>query len=94
MSELQKRVERMRAERRGWTFTLEAGRGETYSHSRPVLYGHNEYPHSSVLAGRPLRQWLATWDTWEAARDELTWLDYDEIGGSTHIPVDDMTRGL
>ena len=35
------------------TFTLERGRGETYSHPRPVLYAHSVYGRGSVLAGQP-----------------------------------------
>jgi len=32
-------------------FTLERGKGETYSHPRPVLYAHSIYKQGSVLAG-------------------------------------------
>ena len=54
------------------TFTLERGRGETYSHPRPVLYAHSIYGRGSVLAGQPRRLWVAQWDTWEEARAALT----------------------
>src|SRR5262245_36831106 len=79
------------------SFTLERGRGQTYSHSRPVLYGHSTYSRGSVLAGRPLRQWLETWETWEEAREALKGQRYDDYGpegGSTHIDVDVLTQDL
>jgi hypothetical protein len=87
-----------------WTFSLEAGRGETYSHSRPVLYGHSTYKRGSVMAGRPLRQWVETWDSWEEARADLAsvkkavkgfkFSDHGPEGGSSHVPIDVLTAGL
>jgi len=85
------------------TFTLERGRGETYSHSRPVLYAHSVYERSSVLAGQPQRIWLAQWETWQEARAALAELSkqdrnfrYDDLGegGTTHIPTSVLTRHL
>lgn len=86
------------------TFSLEAGRGETYSHRRPVLYAHGEYPESSVLAGMPQRIWVEQWETWSEARaalDEVKqadqsflYEDFGEGGGTTHIPSSILTRHL
>ena len=86
------------------TFTLERGRGETYSHGRPVLYAHSIYGRGSVLAGQPRRLWVAQWDTWEEARAALTEVtkadrsfrfeDFGEGGGTTHIPSSVLTRHL
>lgn len=86
------------------TFTLEPGRGETYRHSRPVLYAHSVYDRSSVLAGQPRRLWVAQWETWEEARAALAQVrkadrtfkyeDYGEGGGTTYIPTSVLTRHL
>jgi hypothetical protein len=86
------------------TFTLERGRGETYSHQRPVLYAHSLYKQSSVLAGQPQRIWVAQWSTWDEARAALAELtkqdrtfrfeDFGEGGGTTHIPIAVLTRHL
>ena len=86
------------------TFTLERGRGETYSHPRPVLYAHSIYNRSSVLAGQPRRLWVAQWDTWDEARAALTdvikrdrtfrYDDFGEGGGTTYIPTSVLNRHL
>jgi hypothetical protein len=86
------------------TFTLERGRGETYSHGKPVLYAHSIYRSGSVLSGQPRRLWVAQWDTWEEARAALTevtrqertfrYEDFGEGGGTTHIPSSVLTRHL
>jgi len=86
------------------TFTLEAGRGETYRHPRPVLYAHSTYERSSVLSGRPRRLFVEQWETWDEARAALAELrradrtfkfqDYGEGGGTTHIPSSVLTRHL
>ena len=86
------------------TFTLERGRGETYSHPRPVLYAHSIYGRGSVLAGQPRRLWVAQWDTWDEARAALAqvtkqersfrYQDFGEGGGTTHIPSSVLTRHL
>ena len=86
------------------TFTLEPGRGETYRHTRPVLYAHSTYERSSVLAGQPRRLWVAQWDTWEEARAALSGVrkadrsfkydDFGEGGGTTYIPTSVLTRHL
>ena len=86
------------------TFTLEPGRGETYRHTRPVLYAHSTYERTSVLAGQPRRLWVAQWDTWDEARAALAEVrkadrkfkydDFGEGGGTTHIPSSVLTRHL
>ena len=86
------------------TFTLESGRGETYRHSRPVLYAHSTYERSSVLAGQPRRLFVEEWETWEEARAALAEVrradrtfrfdDLGEGGGSTHVPSSVLTRHL
>ncbi len=86
------------------SFTLERGRGETYSHPRPVLYAHSTYGRGSVLAGQPRRLWVAQWDTWQEARAALAeatgrdrafeYEDFGEGGGTTHIPSSILTRHL
>lgn len=86
------------------TFTLEMGRGETYRHSRPVLYAHSTYDRSSVLAGQPRRLWVAEWATWEEARLALAEVrradlsfkfeDFGQGGGTTHIPTSVLIRHL
>jgi hypothetical protein len=85
-------------------FTLERGRGETYRHTRPVLYAHSTYEGSSFLAGQPRRLWVAQWDTWDEARAALAEVrkrdrtfrfeDYGEGGGTTYIPTSVLTRHL
>ena len=86
------------------SFTLESGRGETYRHSRPVLYAHSTYERSSVLAGQPRRLFIEEWTTWDEARAALAeacqadrtfrFDDLGEGGGSTHIPSAVLTRHL
>ena len=80
------------------SLTLESGRGETYANGRPTLYGHSTYGRSSVLSGRPRRQWLEDWDDIETARAELkeAKIRYRDLTGvgSTHIPVSVITAGL
>ncbi len=86
------------------TFTLEPGRGETYRHTRPVLYAHSVYDRSSVLAGQPRRLWVAQWETWDEARAALAEVrradrsfrydDLGEGGGTTYIPTSVLTRHL
>ncbi len=88
----------------GWTFTLEAGRGETYRDGKPTLYGHSEYPSHSVLAGRELRQFVNKWETIEDARAAIAQLKLDvpgfkvddmfEGGGTSHIPIAQIVSHL
>jgi len=86
------------------SFTLESGQGETYRHSKPVLYAHSTYGRGSVLAGQPRRLFVEQWDTWEEARAALAEVrradrsfrldDLGEGGGTTHIPSSVLTRHL
>ena len=105
MSNLLDRIKEIRSTVRPRpTFTLERGRGETYRHSRPVLYAHSVYERSSVLAGQPRRLWVAQWETWEEARAALAevrradWTfrfeDYCQGGGTSFIPSSVLTRHL
>jgi hypothetical protein len=89
-----------------FTFTLEPGKGETYSHGQPTLYAHGEYESWSVLAGRDRRIWVESWIDWKIARDALAaaqakfrqfgfqYEDFGPGGGSTHVPVDVVTAHL
>jgi len=86
------------------TFTLEMGRGETYRHSKPVLYAHSTYGRSSVLSGQPRRLFVEQWETWAEARAALAEVrradrsfrfdDLGEGGGTTHVPSSVLTRRL
>jgi hypothetical protein len=80
------------------TLTLENGRGQTYSHGKPTLYGHSVYPRSSVLAGQPKRVWIEQWDTVEEALAELNGVNvkFKNMigGGSSHVDVNLMVAHL
>lgn len=85
-------------------FTLERGRGETYSHNEPVLYAHSTYEDGSVLAGQDRRVYIEQWKTWEEARSALaearheipsfSYTDFGDGNGMTYIPSRAMTRHL
>ena len=86
-----------------WSFTLELGRGETYSNNRPTLYAHSTYERNSVLAGRPQRVFVDSWDSLEKAEAELSdakgqWrkFKYEDMieRGSSHIPIRDIVSHL
>ncbi len=105
MSDLLQRIHDIRSTVRPRpTFSLEPGRGETYRHSRPVLYAHSNYERSSVLAGQPRRLWVEQWDTWDEARAALAevrkqdrtfkFVDHGEGGGTSYIPSSVLTRHL
>jgi len=100
---MKERIAEMLAGKKKWTFTLEHGRGETYSHGKPILYGHSTYERSSVLAGRSQRVYIHGWDSFEEARKELAEVKktvkkfkYEDMGqgGSTHIPVKEIVSHL
>ena len=79
--------------------TLEWGRGETYRSNKPTLYGHGTYGRGSVLRGQSRRVFLESWDTIEDAKAELKaakirYTDLTGTGGSTHIPVAQVTSHL
>lgn len=105
MTDLTDRIDEIRSSVRPRpTFTLEAGRGETYRHWKPMLYAHSTYDRSSVLAGQPRRLWVDQWETWEEARAALAEVrkadrsfkfdDFGEGGGTSHISSDVLTRHL
>jgi hypothetical protein len=84
-----------------WTFTLECGRGETYSNSYPNLYAHSTYERGSVLAGRPQRVYVTQWRDWAVARETLAAVrkavkgfKYDDCGGTTHMPISQLVSHL
>ena len=87
-----------------FTFSLEAGKGETYNRPEPVLYAHSTYERSSVLAGRPQRIWCESWDSWEEARKALAefkkanpkfkYTDEGPTGGSSFIPTEQLISHL
>jgi len=85
----------IRQENREAYFTLERGRGETYSSGQPTLYGHSAYPESSVLAGRERRIFIESWETWEEAQKDLAqWkVKYTE-SGSSFIPSSQIVAHL
>ena len=80
------------------TFTVEAGRGQTYASGEPTLYGHGEYERGSVLAGQPKRCFLDSWDTQAEADAAVAALrarfgkklKLEVIAGSTHIDCDEL----
>jgi len=88
----------------GWTFTLEAGKGETYRDNKPTLYGHSEYAEGSVLEGKPLRRFVEKWNEIGEARSAIEQMkaavpgfevdDQYDGGNSSHIPIDQMVAHL
>jgi hypothetical protein len=105
MSELLNRINEIQSTVRPRpTFTLEMGRGETYRHTKPMLYAHSVYEKSSVLAGQPRRLFVEQWNSWDEARAALDEVrkrdrsfkfeDYGEGGGTTYIPTSVLTRHL
>ncbi len=78
--------------------TLEPGRGETYSSGEPSLYAHDTYGRGSVMAGRPRRIFLESWETAEEARAALqqAGIRYTDLigSGSTHVPLRVATAGI
>jgi hypothetical protein len=48
-------------------YTIERGRGATYSSDRWTVYEHGVYGRGSVLAGQSRRIWLDDFDTLEEA---------------------------
>lgn len=86
---------------KGIEFTLEFGRGETYSSGKPTLYGHCEYESWSVLAGQSRRIFIEQWDTRDAALKELkeNQIEFEDwtaghLTGSTFIPIDQVVAGI
>ena len=80
-------------------WTLEAGRGQTYSTGKPTLYFHDEYPSHSVMAGCPRRHYVCEFSDLKTARNELqaiglTYINMMDTCGTTHIDIDDATRHL
>lgn len=104
-AELHNDLVQILAENRRTTFTVENGRGETYSNNRPTMYAHSVYPRSSVLAGRERRVYIHQWNTWQEAHEAIAFLrkqvskpkikiDVWDGGGSSHIPIANIVAHL
>lgn len=83
------------------SFTLEAGRGQTYASGKPTLYAHHPYPRHSVLRGRYARVYVEAWDSVEEAKQALAEVAaavrgfrYTASDYSSFIPVDVITAHL
>lgn len=88
------------------SFTLEYGRGETYSGGL-VLYGHGRYPRSSVLSGQDSRHWIQSFESRAAADEAIAylrqhlgrkfrfddWAEGDSCG-SSYVPVEQVVSHL
>lgn len=79
------------------TFTVELGRGETYSSDKWTVYSHDNYPRHSVLHGRERRMWIAEFasqeEAIEACKAAGVWKRTD-ISGSTHVPIDQIVSHI
>jgi hypothetical protein len=101
-TDLVARITEMVSGKKRWNFTLERGRGETYSNSDATLYGHSTYERTSVLAGRPQRVFVDNWEDWNEARKAIEEVRkalgkkfrFEEMGGSTHIPTSQLVSHL
>lgn len=88
--------------RKKWSFTLEYGRGETYSNRDLTLYAHSTYGRDSVLCGRPQRVFVESWATLEQAHAVLAeakrryrkFKYSEDLLGSSHIPVAQIVSHL
>jgi hypothetical protein len=88
--------------RKKWSFTLEYGRGETYSNRNLTLYAHSTYGRESVLCGRSQRVFVDSWhnredaDTalMEAKKKYKKFKFEDNLGGCSHIPVAQIVSHL
>lgn len=76
-------------------FTIELGRGATYSTGRWTVYEHGTYERGSVLEGQSRRSWVDDFETLDEAR--AAYPDADIIDGSTyrppylnHLPEEDL----
>jgi len=77
-------------------FTIERGRGMTYSNSSFTVYKHGTYPRGSVLAGESKRTFINSFPTLEEARKVYPQAEVLVDGGTTyqmpylsHLPDDD-----
>lgn len=86
-------------------WTIEVGRGETYSSQDWTIYAHDEYESSSVLAGRERRSFIWSFDAdrypgesgkeaaIQACKDAGVW-KYTSVSGSTHVPIEQIVSHL
>ena len=73
--------------------TIERQQGETYRRNTFAVYEHSIYPRTSVLAGQPCRRFVdGGFATVKEAQEQYP--DATPIEGTTHIPVDVLTRHL
>lgn len=85
-------------------WSIEYGRGETYSNAEITLYGHDRYERGSVLYGRTRRMWIASFGTGpEAEQDARDTVNAAKImrnlnwmvgGGSSHVPIEQVVSHL
>ena len=75
-------------------YTIENGRGATYSNSKIVVYGHGTYPRGSVLAGQPLRKWIDSFATIEEAKEKFPKAQVLVGVGTTYVDIDSMVSHL
>jgi hypothetical protein len=86
--------------------SIEHGRGETYvtPEGTATVYGHDDWPESSVLAGRSRRTYLRSFDNsdrasnWAEAREwaeaEYPGVEVIDYAGSSHVPHREMLAHL
>jgi hypothetical protein len=86
------------------TWTIELGRGETYSSGDWTIYAHDSYPRSSVLSGRERRTFIWSFDAdrygdsgqeaaIQACKAAGVW-KYTSVSGSTHVPIEQIVSHL
>jgi len=84
------------------TWTIETGRGETYRNRNWTIYAHDNYPRSSVLSGRERRTHIMEFGPGDegkqaaiaACQEAGVWKYTEVLGGSTHVPVDQIVSHL
>ena len=83
-------------------FTVEYGRGETYSNRNITVYAHDDYERSSVLYGRERRMWVGSFEEGATEQDARETMDAAgvmkltdfNLGGSSYVPVDQVVSHL
>ena len=83
-------------------FTVEYGRGETYSNRDITVYALDNYERSSVLYGRERRMWVGSFPSGATEQDARETMDAAgvmkltdiNLGGSSYVPVDQVVSHL
>lgn len=85
-------------------FSVELGRGATYSTHDITLYALDRYERSSVLAGRERRSWVCAWEGNDAesqadARETIKAAGIERItdwniGGTSYVPISQIVSHL